>query len=95
MFFLTWAALLVLLALTLGSAYVSMGPWNSIVNMAIAAAKTLLVALYFMHLARASALKRLVAGAALFTLALLFGLSGADYVTRDISPAPWSATRPH
>lgn len=86
----TWVALMALLALTLASAYIPMGPWNTAANMAIAALKTLLVALFFMHLARASVLKRLAAAAALFTLALLLGLSGADYATRDISPAAWT-----
>lgn len=87
----TWVGLMIFLALTLGSSYIPMGPWNSVTNMAISAAKTLLVALWFMHLVRASALIRLAAAAGLFTLALLIGLSGADYLTREISPAPWTS----
>jgi len=86
-----WIALLALLALTAGSAFVNLGAWNSVANLVIAAAKALLVAAFFMHLRRhASALVRVFAAAALFTLALLFALSGADYATRHIAPVPWS-----
>jgi cytochrome c oxidase subunit IV len=87
----TWAALLLLLALTCASAFVPLGAFNSIVNFAVAAVKALLVAVFFMHLRHASALTRVFAAVALFMLALLFGLSGADYATRHIAPAGWSA----
>jgi cytochrome c oxidase subunit 4 len=87
-----WIALMALLALTAASAFVHLGAFNSVVNLAVAAAKALLVAAFFMHLRRhASALVRVFAGAALFMLALLFALSGADYATRHIAPAQWSA----
>lgn len=90
---LTWLALMVLLALTAGSSYIPMGPWNTIVNMGISCAKALLIAIFFMHLRHAGALLRIAAVAALVWLALLFGLSGTDYATRSVSPASWSAPR--
>jgi cytochrome c oxidase subunit 4 len=86
-----WVALLVLLLLTFGSSYLKLGAWNSVINFCIAAAKALLVVLFFMHLRRASAILRIAAIAGLLTLALLFGLSGADYRTRTIHAAPWQA----
>ena len=86
----SWIALIGLLALTLGSAFIPMGIMNSVVNLAIATMKVLVVAVFFMHLRHASALLRLAAGIGLFMLALLTGLSGADYATRHIAPAPWS-----
>jgi cytochrome c oxidase subunit 4 len=79
----TWIALLVLLAVTCGSAYVSLGSLNLGVNFGIATAKALLVAWVFMHLKRSSALVRLFAAAAFVWLLILGGLSAADYVTRD------------
>jgi cytochrome c oxidase subunit 4 len=88
-----WLALLALLAATLASAYVPMGAWNSALNLAIAAAKALLIALFFMELRRGPALARLAAAAGLIVLALLFSLSWADLATRTASPAPWSAPR--
>ena len=88
-----WLALVVLLALTAASAYVPLGNWNAVLNLVIATAKVLLVALFFMHLKAASALVRLMAGMAVFMLALLFVLSLADYRTRATYSAPWEAAR--
>jgi len=88
---LTWLALMALLALTLSSSYLSMGPWNSAANLAISCAKALLIAVFFMHLRQAGALLRLAACIGLLWLALLFGLSWTDLGTRASSPAPWSS----
>ncbi|HET7596988.1 MAG TPA: cytochrome C oxidase subunit IV family protein [Burkholderiales bacterium] len=89
----TWIALMALLALTTASAFIPLGAWNSVINLVIAAVKALLVALFFMQLRRASGLTRLVAAVGLFMLALLFGLSGGDYLTRHPVPAAWVAPR--
>lgn len=85
-----WLGLMILLALTLASSYIPMGPWNTAANMGISCAKALLIALYFMHLRQAGALLRIAAVVGLLWLALLFGLSWSDMGTRSISPAPWS-----
>ena len=87
---LTWLALMAFLALTFASAYVPMGPWNSVANMAISCAKALLIAVFFMHLRYAGALLRIAAFIALLWLALLFGLSWTDFGARAVSPAPWT-----
>ena len=92
-YFATWAALMLLLALTTASAFVPLGAWNAMINFIIAALKALLVAAFFMHLSRAFGLTRVVAVTALFMLALLFALSGTDYATRNVAPAAWSAPR--
>ena len=81
-YFLTWLALMGLLAATLASAYIPMGLWNTVVNTGISCAKALLVALFFMHLRHAGALLRIVAITGLLWLALLFGLSWSDIATR-------------
>lgn len=88
---LVWVALMVLLLLTFGSAYLKLGAWNSVINLGIAAAKALLVGVFFMHLHRSSTMLRIVAAVAMLTLALLFGLSHADYATRVMYRAPWQA----
>ncbi|WP_168204797.1 cytochrome C oxidase subunit IV family protein [Noviherbaspirillum sp. UKPF54] len=88
---LVWAALIVLLLITFGSAYLKLGAWNSVLNLAIAAVKAALVAVFFMHLRGAPALLRIAASAAILTLALLFGLSQADYATRTLHGAPWQS----
>jgi cytochrome c oxidase subunit 4 len=84
-----WGALMLLLALTTGSAYLQMGAWNSVANLGIAIVKAVLIALLFMHLRTGDALVRLVAGAAVFTLSLLFIVSAADYITRGMHGAEW------
>jgi cytochrome c oxidase subunit 4 len=86
---LTWLALLLLLAASAGSAWLALGWFNSAINLGIALVKALLVALVFMRLRQAHALQRLAALAGLVTLALLFGLAGADYATRTEHAAPW------
>jgi cytochrome c oxidase subunit 4 len=86
----TWVALMILLALTLASSYIPMGPWNTITNMGISCAKALLIAVFFMHLRSAGALLRIAAFTGLVFLAILFGLSWTDYATRSVSPAPWA-----
>jgi len=92
-YILTWLGLMVFLALTLGSSYIPMGPWNTAINMGISCAKALLIALFFMHLRGAGALLRIAALVGLLWLALLFGISWSDFGTRSISPAPWAAPR--
>lgn len=89
----TWLGLMLLLALTLGSSYISMGAWNTVANTAISCAKALLIAMFFMHLRQAGALLRIAALAGLLWLAILFGLSGTDFGTRTIAPAQWTSPR--
>jgi cytochrome c oxidase subunit 4 len=90
---LTWAALLALLALTAGSALLPLGAWNGAINLGVALAKALLVALVFMRLHTGPALLRVAALTGLFTLLLLFLLSGTDYATRALPSAPWQQPR--
>ena len=78
----TFAALLLLLALTWGIGYVNLGPFNLIVALTIAIAKALLVAMFFMHIKGSSRLLHLAAGAGLLWLLILMALTFADYTTR-------------
>ena len=78
----TWIALLVLLALTCGSSFIAMGPWNLAVNLAIAAAKALLVVVAFMRLMRSAPMVIVVAVIAAFDLAILVVLTLPDFALR-------------
>ena len=86
---LIWIALLSLLALTTGTAFLRLGAANSAINLAIAALKTLLVVLFFMHWRQSRPLTRLVAPVALAMIAVLFGLASTDFETRDVGGPPW------
>lgn len=77
-----WAVLLLLLATTLGSAYVRLGTGNLVVNVTIAVAKALLVAIFFMRLRTARIVNGLAVGAAILMLTILIGLTLTDYLTR-------------
>jgi cytochrome c oxidase subunit 4 len=77
-----WAALLALLGTTVGSSFVPLGVWNSSINILIAVVKTLLVAVFFMHLRSSSTLIRLVAIVGVAWFSILIGLSLADFLTR-------------
>lgn len=80
---LVWLALLVLLGITVGSAYIPLGVFNGVINYTIAAAKAALVLIFFMHLDRSRALLRLAALAGIFWVLFMFSLSFCDYLTRD------------
>lgn len=77
-----WLALMALLATTFATAFVPMGAFNSVVNLAIAVVKAALVAVFFMHLRRPDATLRLAAAAGLFWLGILFVLTFSDFLTR-------------
>lgn len=76
---------LVLVGLALAScalAYLPMGRWNMAVSLGIAAAKMLLIGLFFMHLRRPDPLLRLAGGAWLLWVGFLAALVFADQATR-------------
>jgi cytochrome c oxidase subunit IV len=83
---LAWIGLVLLLALTLGMAYIPLGRGNIAVALAIGIAKAVIVLLVFMKLARSPPLTWIFAGAGLFWLALLFGPTFPDYATRTGFP---------
>jgi cytochrome c oxidase subunit 4 len=85
----TWLALMILLLVTAGVAYLRLGWINTAISLAIALVKALLVAIVFMKLRRAPALLRLAAVTGAVMLAVLFVLSTADYATRPEPKAPW------
>ena len=79
-----FAILLVLTALTTAAAFVDLGGGvNGVVALAIAGAKALLVAFYFMHLRHGPRLSWIFAGAALFWLVILITLTLSDALTRN------------
>ncbi|MGA7917699.1 MAG: cytochrome C oxidase subunit IV family protein [Candidatus Acidiferrales bacterium] len=92
-----FVALLILTALTTGAAFVNLGEeLNTIVALAIAVAKALLVILFFMHVKYSSGLTKIVIVAGFFFLAILISLTLADELTRGWTPnaGAWGAMVP-
>lgn len=78
----SWAALLILLALTVVLAYQPLGLLNTPLALGIATIKAIIVAAIFMELRERPGLTIAFALAGFFWLAILIWLSGADFVTR-------------
>ena len=81
-YYLIFGALMVLTVVTVLVAQRDLGPLNTIVALAIAGFKALLVVLYFMHVRYSSRLTQVVVVAGFFWLAILISLTMSDYVTR-------------
>jgi len=81
-----FAALMVLTGLTVFAAFQHLGVWNTPVALAIATAKSLLVALIFMHLKGSSKLTIFVVISSLLWLAFLVLITVSDYATRAWLP---------
>jgi cytochrome c oxidase subunit 4 len=75
-------ALLAFLALTIGAAYLNLGPFNTVIALLISVAKATLIALFFMHLRYSKPLTWIVAGAGVFWLGIMLVLALSDYMTR-------------
>jgi len=89
MYYLVFLALLVGTALTVGVAFIDLGPINNVLMLGIAMTKALLVILFFMHVRWSTRLTWLVAASCFFWLLILFGLTMQDYLTRGWVPGTW------
>jgi cytochrome c oxidase subunit 4 len=81
---LVFVGLLVLTLTTVLVAGAPLGNWHAPVALAIAAGKALLIVLFFMHALHGSRLPWLIAASALLGLAIMLGLTWADYGTRRL-----------
>ncbi|MAT14540.1 MAG: Caa(3)-type oxidase subunit IV [Planctomyces sp.] len=88
--FYNFAALMVLLAITIGMSYVDLGAFNLFVALLIAGIKTFLVALIFMNLRSTSNVSRLAAVGGLLWLGFALILTAADYHSRG-----WNEAQAH
>ena len=86
LYYSVFAALMVLLAITVAAAEVDLGQANFAVAAAIATTKAILIILYFMHVRYSRPLTWLMAGAGIAWLLILFSLTLGDYWTRERSP---------
>jgi cytochrome c oxidase subunit 4 len=77
-----FGALVVLTLLTVGIAFLDLGPFNPVAALLIAGTKAALVILYFMHVRYETPITRVFAIAGFCWLAILMLLSFSDYYTR-------------
>ncbi len=78
-----WGALMALMILTAGLSRINLGEWSTVVALAIAAIKALLVILFFMHVRYESQKMAWVfVLAGFFWLGILLALTMTDYLTR-------------
>jgi cytochrome c oxidase subunit 4 len=83
---LVWAALLVLLALTIAASFAPLGRMLPFVSYGIAIAKAALVVWIFMELKIRDGLQRIALGLGVVWLGILFVLLFADTLTRGWPP---------
>ena len=78
-----YGALMVLLAATVGAAFINIEPFNFALSIGIAIAKAVLILLIFMHVRYSERLVWVFSTAAFLWLIILIWLSLNDYFTRD------------
>jgi cytochrome c oxidase subunit IV len=81
-YYLIFAALMVFTAITVGVAYLDLGPMNTVVALAIACTKATLVVLFFMHVKYSTRLTWTVVAGSVFWLGIMLTLTLGDYLTR-------------
>ena len=77
-----FGALMALTLLTVGIAYIDLGPVNTVAAVLIACIKATIVVLYFMHVKFSTRLIKLSVVAGLYWLGILMALTLSDYLTR-------------
>jgi cytochrome c oxidase subunit 4 len=77
-----FAILMVFTAITVGVAFLDLGPLNTIVALSIAVLKAVLVVLFFMHLRYSTRLTWAVVVGSVFWLGIMLALTMGDYLTR-------------
>jgi cytochrome c oxidase subunit 4 len=86
-----FGALMVLTGVTVAVAFINLGVFNFPVALGIAITKATLVILFFMHVKYSSRLTKLFVGMAFLFLAILFGLTLTDYMSRGLNTYPGGA----
>ena len=81
-YYLIFAILMICTALTVGIAFVDLGPFNVVAALTIAVFKATLVVLFFMHVKYSTRLTGIVVIGSVFWLGILLALLSSDYLTR-------------
>jgi cytochrome c oxidase subunit IV len=82
-YLIAWAVLLLLLGLSVLSAYIHLGIFQPVVQFGIAATQAAIIFIVFMRLRGRPSLKWVFAGAGFLWLLFLYGIGVSDYATRS------------
>ena len=77
-----FATLLVLTGVTVAVAYIDLGRMNTVLALAIAGFKAIIVVLFFMHVKYSTRLVKLTLMAGMYWMGILLVLTLSDYLTR-------------
>lgn len=77
-----FATLLVLTGVTVAVAYIDLGRMNTVLALAIAGFKAIIVVLFFMHVKYSTRLVKLTLIAGMYWMGILLVLTLSDYLTR-------------
>jgi len=77
-----FGTLLLFTGITVGAAYINMGPLNPVIALGIACFKAVVVILFFMHVKYQSHLIKMTVGAGFFTFIVLITMTLSDYMSR-------------
>jgi cytochrome c oxidase subunit IV len=83
-----FGALIVLLFATVGAAYMPLGDFHFATAMVIAAAKAVLIVMYFMHVKYSHRLTAIICAASFLWLGIMIALTLTDYMTRYTPQEP-------
>ena len=78
-----FAILMIFTGITVGIAFVDLGPFNAVAALTIAVVKATLVVLFFMHVKYSTRLTWAVVVGSVFWLGILLTLTLGDYLTRS------------
>ena len=81
-YMLVFVTLLIFTGLTVGAAYIDLGPLNPVIALGIASFKAVVVILFFMHVYFQSRLIKMTVAAGFFTFLVLITMTMADYISR-------------
>ena len=82
LYYIVFGTLMVLTAVTVGAAFIDLGPANSVVALTIAVFKATLVVLFFMHVKYSTRLTWVVVASGFVWMLILFTLTLSDYLSR-------------
>jgi cytochrome c oxidase subunit 4 len=82
-YLIVYVSLLVATALTVGAAFIDLGPFNPVLALGIACFKAVIVILFFMHVYYSSRLMKLTVAAGFFTFLVMIMMTLSDYMSRS------------